>query len=432
MGRAFVDTRRALREAKKLKLTEFDKRFTLKTDASRTGLGAVLLQENKEGSWVPVQWASRKPSEAEIRYGITEKEVLAVIWGIKKFDYELRGRRFHPITDHKVLEGIRTKERFGNDRVCKWIEKIQEYGFSVKYGKGEELVAADALSRLYEEDGNKRGEERKAKNAQGEETKKKNWDKHVIEISGQKCWRFDSGKVRKIPEPSERRKLALEMHKELVHGGTGAVYYKSQAKWHWPGMKEMIDQVIKKCEVCNINDRKKLGGGEFVTTTRKLEKVGDDLAEIGEEGKCILVVIDHFTRILKVEVLRRKNTVVVTEAIDEAWGEDTTPEEVITDNEKELCSETFEEMCRKRGIKHRRTGVESHKSNGRVERAIIRTLREGLAKDKSGTLEERVGRIEKRCNNTYHTAIKCTPSEAWNDNCETVSKENGPEGSYKN
>jgi hypothetical protein len=32
-------------------------------------------------------------------------------------------------------------------------------------------------------------------------------------------------------------------------------------------------------------------------------------------------------------------------------------------------------------------------------------LREGLAKDKGGTLEERVGRIEERYNNTYHTTI---------------------------
>jgi hypothetical protein len=40
---------------------------------------------------------------------ITEKEMLPVIWGIKKFDYELRGRRFHLITDHKALGEIRTR-----------------------------------------------------------------------------------------------------------------------------------------------------------------------------------------------------------------------------------------------------------------------------------------------------------------------------------
>jgi hypothetical protein len=43
-------------------------------------------------------------------------------------------------------------------------------------------------------------------------------------------------------------------------------------------------QAIRKCEVCNINNRKKQGENGFVTTTRKLEKVGIDLAEIEEGG----------------------------------------------------------------------------------------------------------------------------------------------------
>jgi hypothetical protein len=52
MGRAFRDMKNTLREANKLKLPELVKRFTLKTDRIKTGLGAVLLQENVEGNWV--------------------------------------------------------------------------------------------------------------------------------------------------------------------------------------------------------------------------------------------------------------------------------------------------------------------------------------------------------------------------------------------
>jgi hypothetical protein len=59
--------------AKKHKQPEFSGRLILKTDASKTGVEAALLQENEKRNWVPVQWASRKLSEAEIRYGIAEK-----------------------------------------------------------------------------------------------------------------------------------------------------------------------------------------------------------------------------------------------------------------------------------------------------------------------------------------------------------------------
>jgi hypothetical protein len=43
-------------------------------------------------------------------------------------------------------------------------------------------------------------------------------------------------------------------------------------------------------------------------------------------------------------------------------------------------------------------------------------------------VEEGVGRIKEKQNNTYHTGIKCTPEEAWDGNSEIVSRENGAEG----
>jgi RNase H-like domain found in reverse transcriptase len=129
--KAFVAVKNALRSAKNLKLPEYDKEFVLKTDASNTGLGAVLLQKDREEKLVPIQWASKKLTPTEERYAITEKEMLAVKWGIEKFSYELRGRRFHLITDHRALEHIRNKPEFENQRINRWIESIQGYDFRV-------------------------------------------------------------------------------------------------------------------------------------------------------------------------------------------------------------------------------------------------------------------------------------------------------------
>lgn len=120
----------------------------LKTDASNYGVGALLLQENLDGNLLPVQWASKKLTITESRYSISEKEMLAILFGIEKFAYELRGRKFHLITDHKALERIRNKPEFNNNRINRFIEKLQDYDFTIEYKKGEELVDADALSRL--------------------------------------------------------------------------------------------------------------------------------------------------------------------------------------------------------------------------------------------------------------------------------------------
>ncbi|ELQ75992.1 hypothetical protein, LTR Retrotransposon [Trachipleistophora hominis] len=55
MNEAFAEPNLGLINAQNLKLPEFEKKFTLKTDASNTGLGAVLVQENKNGKLIPVQ-----------------------------------------------------------------------------------------------------------------------------------------------------------------------------------------------------------------------------------------------------------------------------------------------------------------------------------------------------------------------------------------
>jgi hypothetical protein len=61
-----------------LALPDYERRFMLRTDACVTGMEAVLLQETQNGGWVPIQWASKKFTDVERRYGISEMEMLAV------------------------------------------------------------------------------------------------------------------------------------------------------------------------------------------------------------------------------------------------------------------------------------------------------------------------------------------------------------------
>ena len=71
---------------------------TLQTDASKKGLGAVLLQNSK-----PVMFASRALTGSERNYQNLERECLVTIWGMEKFHYFLYGKEFTLETDQKPL-----------------------------------------------------------------------------------------------------------------------------------------------------------------------------------------------------------------------------------------------------------------------------------------------------------------------------------------
>lgn len=82
----------------------------------------MLYQKSNNGQAKVIQYASKKLTPTETRYGITEKEMLAVLFGMNKFEFELKGRKFLLETDHKALEHLRTKPNFENNRINRWIE----------------------------------------------------------------------------------------------------------------------------------------------------------------------------------------------------------------------------------------------------------------------------------------------------------------------
>ena len=88
---AFDQLKRKLVEAPVLAYPDFNKPFTLETDASIQGVGAILSQRQKDTKLHPVAYASRALSVQEKRYAITELETLAVIWAMSHFHSYLYG-----------------------------------------------------------------------------------------------------------------------------------------------------------------------------------------------------------------------------------------------------------------------------------------------------------------------------------------------------
>lgn len=128
-----------------LQLPNLNQSFTVQTDASSAGIGAVLLQENG-GVLHPVCYASRKLLDRETRYSTIERECLAIVWGIGKFSKYLWGMHFILQTDHRPLTYLNTS-RFKNSRIMRWALSLQEYRFSVESLPGTSNVLADLLSR---------------------------------------------------------------------------------------------------------------------------------------------------------------------------------------------------------------------------------------------------------------------------------------------
>ncbi|KAK7104926.1 hypothetical protein V1264_019564 [Littorina saxatilis] len=133
-----------------LRLPDTAKEFILRTDASDEGIGAMLMQEHG-GKPFPVSYASKKLSGAEKNYSTMEKECLAIVWGIKKFELYLQGVKFVLQTDHKPLTYLNSA-KFVNNRIMRWviIMYLQNFDMRVESIKGSDNVGADFLSRVCE------------------------------------------------------------------------------------------------------------------------------------------------------------------------------------------------------------------------------------------------------------------------------------------
>ncbi|XP_063597903.1 uncharacterized protein LOC134774421 [Penaeus indicus] len=128
-----------------LTLPDFCKTFYLRSDASDTGLGAILLQD-VDGILMPIAYASRMLLDREKKYAIIERECLSVVWAINKFRNYLYGREFILQTDHQPLAYLR-KMKNENGRLMRWSLALQEYSFNIEYIKGNVNFGADVLSR---------------------------------------------------------------------------------------------------------------------------------------------------------------------------------------------------------------------------------------------------------------------------------------------
>ena len=142
---SFQRIKDCLVEAPILCCPDYSLPFSVQTDASGYGIGAVLSQPHPKGDRV-ICYLSRSLSKQERKYSATELECLAVLWSIEKLRPYLEVVPFTVITDHYSLKWLHNlKDPTG--RLAHWSVRLQQYDFGVIHRKGKEHVVPDMLSR---------------------------------------------------------------------------------------------------------------------------------------------------------------------------------------------------------------------------------------------------------------------------------------------
>lgn len=129
--------------------------YILHTDASTTGLGAALYQE-QDSNFRAIAFASRRLSLSESRYPAHKLEFLALKWSVtEKFQDYLYGANFTVVTDNNPLTYILTSAKL-DATSHRWLAALSTFSFKLHYRAGRQNLDADALSRLWESVGKTR------------------------------------------------------------------------------------------------------------------------------------------------------------------------------------------------------------------------------------------------------------------------------------
>lgn len=432
--RAFHKLKALLVSAPVLTCPDFSRPFQLQTDASGTGLGAILSQVFDDGE-KPVAYASRALTPAEKSYSATELECLAVIWAVDKFRPYLEGSKFEVITDHHSLKWLNNlKDPHG--RLARWALRLQEHDFVIRHRPGSENQAPDALSRAHEVS---------IVEIIPEEIQDRwylEWrDKVAADPDRFPSWRVENGRLfRKVERtstpldgvwhswkevvPKERRREVLsECHDSALSGHLGIfkTLRRVQEHFFWPGMVSDTSKYVSRCQVCLAQkpQQKKPAGmmGTGWKVSRPWEVVSVDIVGPLPRSKkgfrYILVASDYFSKFTLLFPLRQATAKEVCEVLEKQlillFGP---PETIISDNGSQFISQPFRELLREHNIRSWYTSRYHPQANPaeRVNRVVKTMLRSYLRRVDQGEWDQVLPKIGYAIRTAVHEVTGYTPA----------------------
>ncbi|KAL5543368.1 hypothetical protein UlMin_007152 [Ulmus minor] len=137
---SFQELKRRLTSAPILTIPNGEEGFVIYSDASKIGLGAVLMQNGKV-----IAYASRQLKDHERNYPTHDLELAAVVFALKIWRHYLYGVHCQIFTDHKSLKYFFTQKEL-NMRQRRWLELVKDYDCEILYHPGKANKVADALT----------------------------------------------------------------------------------------------------------------------------------------------------------------------------------------------------------------------------------------------------------------------------------------------
>ena len=378
--------------------------LTLQVDASKFGLGATLLQEDR-----PVAYASKALTPAEVQYAQIEKEMLAILFGCKRFHQYVYGQHVIVQSDHKPLESIMKKSiTTAPARLQRMMLSLQRYDISVVHIRGKDIPVADTLSRKFV--------------PETDPSLSKDIEYHVHSVMShlnfsdvrlseiQQAYEGEpqcSTLIRTIRDgwPESRKDcppnisaywnyrdeltvcngLIMKGHKVVIpprlqsvmlervhvgHMGIEKTTKRARDIMFWPSMSAHIAEMIQDCDVCL---ERRYSNPKEPLTQHKVplypwQVVGSDL--FTWDGQDYVVVVDYYSRYFEVGKLKGTRACHVIAEMKKFFSTHGIPETVISDNGPQYASEEFRDFARSYGFAHQTSSPHFPQSNGLAEKTV--------------------------------------------------------------
>jgi uncharacterized protein YuzE len=472
--KAFVDIKRLVENTPVCRPISYDnpEPIFVVADASNYAIGGYYGQGKDHKTMRPAGFHSRSLNSAERNYPTHDKEMLAIIDCLKKWQPVLTGTRFDILTDHAPLTHWKT-QRDLSPRQIRWNEVLAQFDADIKYIPGITNTAADALSRYpyvqdsseeesngiwvdIDEDGQIVGEwEIEVVGEQDDATRDEevfatsvvSMDASILDAV-RASYKEDKffGPVFTHPErypaytfydglifyrdrlcipandKSTRETLLATYHDDRNHFGDRKTRAAITVDYFWPGITNDVDAYLRSCDSCARKKSTTQAPAGFlhplpVPTARFLEIALDFVTSLplSKGFDTALIMTDRLTNYCKIEPLKSTATAQnVAELFYRTWYRQFgLPNAITSDRDKLFTSGFWKELFRKIAV-HLRMSTSFHPetdgSSERSNKTAIESIRHYVSVRQHDWSEHLI-HVELAMNNSVNATTGMTPTE---------------------